>query len=169
MSATSATVSPSVPRRSASTTRHTPLAAILRNAASPSRVTFGAPRAAENPTTHAGTNLRELRDERLNSVRSLIESQLPTVKDTIEDIAVKMIEVTTLVRKFEARLVSWNEATTENPYIPKNARVTCPFTPLLVARRRYRNYAAQKGTGGHRSTVFSEREFLHEADGSTGN
>eukprot|EP00978_Attheya_sp_CCMP212_P047392 scaffold421343_cov65-Attheya_sp.AAC.1 len=67
----------------------------------------------------------------MNSVRSLIESQLPTVKDTIEDIAVKMIEATTLVRKFEARLVSWNEATTENPYIPKNARVTCPLTHSL--------------------------------------
>eukprot|EP00978_Attheya_sp_CCMP212_P044841 scaffold324581_cov24-Attheya_sp.AAC.1 len=75
MSAIFATFSPSAPRRPASTTRNSSLTTILCNATSPSRVSFGAPRAAENPTTHAGTNLRELRDERLNSVRSLIKSQ----------------------------------------------------------------------------------------------
>ena len=99
-----------------------------RNATSPSRVALGASTAAENPTTHAGTNLRELRDERLNSVRSLIESQLPTVKGTIEAVAVQMIDATRVVRNFEARLVKWNEATIENPYIPQSARVICPLT-----------------------------------------
>jgi hypothetical protein len=64
-------------------------------------------------------------------VRSLIESQLPTVKGAIEAIAVKMIDATTLVRKFEACLVKWNEATTENPFIPNNAKVTCPLTHSL--------------------------------------
>ena len=128
MSTASATVSPSAPRTRPSTTRHTPLATILRNATSPSRVALGASTAAENPTTHAGTNLRELRDERLNSVRSLIESQLPTVKGTIEALAVQMIDATRVVRNFEARLVKWNEATIENPYIPRSARVICSLT-----------------------------------------
>eukprot|EP00978_Attheya_sp_CCMP212_P039630 scaffold207927_cov37-Attheya_sp.AAC.1 len=127
MSATSATISPSAPRTRPSTTRPS-LATILRNAASPPRVSFGASTAAENPTTHAGTNLRELRDERLKSVRSLIESQLPTVKGIIEAIAVKMINATKVVSNFEARLVKWDEATTETPYIPRSARVICPLT-----------------------------------------
>jgi len=127
MNATTATSSQSAPRTRPSTTRPS-LATILRNAAPPTRVSFGASTAAENPMTHAGTNLRELRDERLKSVRSLIESQLPTVKGTIETIAVTMIDATKVVRNFEARLVGWNEATTEKPYIPRSARVTCPLT-----------------------------------------
>jgi hypothetical protein len=78
---------------------------------------------------HAGgTNLRELRHERLNSVQSLIELQLPTVKGTIKALALQMIDATRVLRNFEARLVKWDEATTKNPYIPRSARVICPFT-----------------------------------------
>jgi hypothetical protein len=128
MNATSATISPTAPRRRTSTTRHTPLSVILNSASSTPRVSFESSTTVENPTVHAGTNLRELRDDRLNSVRALIESQLPTVKGIIETLAVEMIESTNLVRKYEARLVKWHEQTTENPYIPSSARITCPLT-----------------------------------------
>eukprot|EP00978_Attheya_sp_CCMP212_P014609 scaffold37341_cov51-Attheya_sp.AAC.5 len=114
MSATSAAISPSAPRTRPSTMQPS-LATILRNAAPPPRVSFGASTAAENPATHTGSNLRELRDERLKSVRRLIELQLPTVKGIIEAIAVKTVDATKVVRNFEARLVKWDEATTETP------------------------------------------------------
>jgi hypothetical protein len=50
------------------------------------------------------------------------------VKGIIETLAVEMIESTNLVRKYEARLVKWHEHTTENPYIPRSARIICPLT-----------------------------------------
>ena len=59
-----------------------------------------------------------------------MESQLPTtVKGIIDTLAVKMINPTSYVQKMESCFVEWHEASTENPFISKCAKVVhCPLS-----------------------------------------
>ena len=126
MSTEHATARPTGTReRSNRTERIAPLATILNPSSQP---VPAVPPTAETSTTHAGTNLRTLQDKRLDTVRTLIASQLPTVKGIILALSVKMIEATSHIRDFESRLDKWHEAPITDPYIPKSGRVKCFLT-----------------------------------------